>query len=77
MFSVGKGKCPFTWLRGRLHFNLWVVVGMILLSVILGVLNNLRVYEEQKVEIFGEVRLAEDMDGEDGNPEIQSEQEKQ
>lgn len=30
-----------------------VVVGLILLSLVLGVLNNLRVYEEQRVEWFG------------------------
>ena len=32
----------------RMPFNLWVVAAILLLAVILGVLNNLRVYEDQR-----------------------------
>lgn len=37
----------------RFPFNLWVLAGLILLSVVLGILNNFRVYEEQRVPWFG------------------------
>ena len=35
------------------HFNWWVLAGIVSLSLILGILNNLRVYEEQRVDWFG------------------------
>jgi len=35
------------------YFNWRVVAGAVALSVVLGVLNNLRVYEEQRVKWFG------------------------
>lgn len=44
--AIAEGKCT----RG---FNLWVLVLVALLAVILGVLNNLRVYEEQRVPWYG------------------------
>lgn len=46
-------------------YNLWVVVGIVLLGIVLGLLNNLRVYEERRVEIFGEVPTADDADASD------------
>ncbi len=35
------------------HFNWWVVVGIVAFAVLLGVFNNLRVYEEQRVNWLG------------------------
>ena len=35
------------------HFNWWVVAGIVVLAILLGVVNNLRVYEEQRVNWFG------------------------
>ena len=37
----------------KVFFDLRVVLAIVLLSVVLGVLNNLRVYEEQRVNWFG------------------------
>ena len=37
----------------RKPYDLRVVVGLVALAVVLGILNNLRVYEEQRVEWFG------------------------
>ena len=34
-------------------FNWWVLVGIVALAVVLGIFNNLRVYEEQRVKWFG------------------------
>lgn len=34
-------------------YNLWVILGLLLLSIALGVVNNLRVYEEQRVSWWG------------------------
>ena len=34
-------------------FNWWVVAGIVVLAILLGILNNLRVYEEQRVTWFG------------------------
>ena len=34
-------------------FNWWVVAGIVVLAILLGILNNLRVYEEQRVNWFG------------------------
>ena len=34
-------------------YNWYVLSGIVLLAVVLGVLNNLRVYEEQRVNWFG------------------------
>lgn len=36
---------------GRL--NLWVILGIMVLAVVLGILNNLRVYEEQQIQLWG------------------------
>lgn len=36
---------------GRL--NLWVILGIMALSVVLGILNNLWVYEEQQIQLWG------------------------
>ena len=42
------------WLTSQLsNYNWFVVVGIVVLSVILGIVNNLRVYEEQRVNWFG------------------------
>jgi len=35
------------------YFNWWVVVGAIAMAMVLGILNNIRVYEEQRVNWFG------------------------
>lgn len=35
------------------HFNWLVVAGIVVLAILLGVFNNLRVYEEQRVNWFG------------------------
>ena len=35
------------------HFNWWVVVGIVAFAVLLGVFNNLRVYEEQRGNWLG------------------------
>lgn len=35
-------------------YDLWVILGIFLLAVVLGVLNNFRVYEEQRVNLFGD-----------------------
>ena len=35
------------------HFNWLVVAGIVALAILLGVFNNLRVYEEQRVNWFG------------------------
>lgn len=37
----------------RQPFNLWVLAGLVALALVLGILNNLRVYEEQRVNWFG------------------------
>lgn len=50
----------FSWLR-RCDVNVWVVLAILLLSAVLGVLNNLRVFEEQRVPWPGEDKL--DVDG--------------
>ena len=34
-------------------FNWWVLAGIVALAVVLGIFNNLRVYEEQRVKWFG------------------------
>lgn len=36
------------------YLNIWVILGMIVLSVVLGILNNMRVYEEQQVRLWGD-----------------------
>lgn len=53
-FSSQKLSALRRW-YGTAEFNLWVVAGIVLLGVVLGLLNNLRVYEEQRVEVFGPV----------------------
>ena len=37
----------------KLPFDIRVVMGIVALAVVLGVLNNFRVYEEQRVKWFG------------------------
>ena len=37
----------------RMPFDFRVVLGIVVLAVALGILNNLRVYEEQRVKWFG------------------------
>lgn len=44
-------------------YNLWVVAGIVILALILGILNNFRVYEEQRVSLFNfESQLGQDED---------------
>ena len=43
----------------RTGWNLWILIGLVLGAIILGVLNNFRVYEEQRVPWFGS-RTAEE-----------------
>ena len=40
-------------MKQKKAFNLWVVLGIVGVAVILGVLNNLRVFDEQRVKWFG------------------------
>ena len=47
------------------QYNFWVIAGIILVSMVLGVLNNLRVYEEQRVKWFGGPVISADDDLED------------
>ena len=35
------------------YFNWWVLVGIVAVAIVLGICNNLRVYEEQRVNWFG------------------------
>lgn len=35
------------------HFNWWVLAGIVVAAIALGICNNLRVYEEQRVNWFG------------------------
>ena len=37
----------------RKHFDFWVILGIVSLAVALGILNNMRVYDEQRVNWFG------------------------
>ena len=37
----------------RKHFDFWVILGIVSLAVVLGILNNMRVYDEQRVNWFG------------------------
>ena len=46
----------------RMRFNLVVLAAMVLLSILLGALNNLRVDEEKSVDWFGAPNIS---DGED------------
>ena len=42
------------WLTRQLaNYNWYVLAGIVVLSVILGIVNNMRVYEEQRVNWFG------------------------
>lgn len=45
--NAGKGKC--LWLQ----FDFAVVAFIVLLAILLGILNNLRVADERKVKWFG------------------------
>lgn len=42
-----RGKVKFGW-------NLWVLLAMLAIAAVIGVVNNLRVYEEQRVSWFGD-----------------------
>lgn len=35
------------------HFNWWVVAGVLAAAIVLGCINNLRVYDERRVKWFG------------------------
>ncbi len=35
------------------YFNWWVLAGIVAVAIVLGIFNNLRVYEEQRVNWFG------------------------
>lgn len=37
----------------RTGWNIWVLIGLVLAAIVLGMLNNFRVYEEQRVPWFG------------------------
>lgn len=50
----------------REGISFWALVCMVALAVLLGVLNNLRVYEEQRVPWFGEVMLDDSAAAGDG-----------
>ena len=41
------------WQKIISHFNWVVLAALVVLSVVLGILNNLRVHEERKVKWFG------------------------
>ena len=41
------------WQKIIPHFNWVVLAALVVLSVVLGILNNLRVHEERKVKWFG------------------------
>ena len=41
------------WRKIILHFNWVVLAALVALSVVLGILNNLRVHDERKVKWFG------------------------
>lgn len=49
--SFAKGALRMKGLLRR--FNWWVVAGIVAVAVVLGIFNNLRVYEEQRVNWFG------------------------
>lgn len=51
-------------MRTRFGFNPWVVAAILLLSVVLGVLNNLRVHEDQRAP-WPDEDFADDAPGED------------
>ena len=40
-------------MKAGLKFNWWVVLGIVALAVVLGAVNNHRVYPEQRVALFG------------------------
>lgn len=46
---------PKGLLSVRPRWNLWILLGILAAALVLGVLNNLRVYEEQRVPWFGSV----------------------
>ena len=37
----------------RTGWNIWILIGLVLGAVVLGIVNNFRVYEEQRVPWFG------------------------
>ena len=63
--------------RGRAviwGYNVWVVVGMLVVSLILGLANNLRVYEERRVPFWGRIPAGEDLEGDDAAEELDAEE---
>ena len=42
-----RGKVKFGW-------NIWVLLAMLAIALVIGVVNNLRVYEERRVSWFGD-----------------------
>lgn len=58
-------KClPLRRLTSVCGYNIWVVVFIFGLSLILGILNNQRVYEEQRVPLWGVIRAEESLEEE-------------
>lgn len=49
-----------------LGYRIWVLLGILVLSVVLGILNNSRVYPERRVVLFGGPDYYEDEDVEEG-----------
>ena len=52
----------------KLGLNFWVIAGMMFFALMLGILNNLRVFEEQRVPWFGGVAEEETGDHAEVNP---------
>ena len=53
---------------GKLELNIWVIAGMLLLAVVLGVLSNFRVVEEQRVPWLCNVAEEESSGDTESNP---------
>ena len=51
--SAKDAKEALTMKKILMSFNWWVMAGAVALAVLLGIFNNLRVYEEQRVHWFG------------------------
>lgn len=59
--------------RGRAviwGYNVWVVVGMLVVSLILGIANNFRVYDERRVPFWGRILTGEDQEGDDAAADL-------
>ncbi len=55
-------------------YNVWVVVGMLAVSLILGIANNFRVYDERRVPFWGRIPAGEDLEGDDAAGELEAEE---